>query len=72
MPDISMCRNNSCLLRSGCYRYRAKPDPYRQAVANFGPGGDEDVCSHFWPIVEREAVGLLTMEEIESHAEDDE
>ena len=66
MPDISMCRNTECLLRSGCYRYRAVPD-MRQSVANFGPAKDEDVCGHFWPITEQSAAPLLSMEEIEKH-----
>lgn len=35
MPDISMCKNKTCPKHNDCYRYRAKPNPYRQAYMNF-------------------------------------
>lgn len=35
MPDISMCRNHLCKLKSTCYRYTAIPNPYRQSYSDF-------------------------------------
>jgi hypothetical protein len=37
MPDITMCVNKACPLKEGCYRFTAKPDPYRQSYAMFEP-----------------------------------
>lgn len=31
MPDISMCKNEVCPNKNTCFRYRAKPNPYRQS-----------------------------------------
>ena len=31
MPDISMCKNEECPNKNTCFRYRAKPNPYRQS-----------------------------------------
>lgn len=30
MPDLSMCQNDQCAIRSRCYRFTAKPGPYQQ------------------------------------------
>lgn len=35
MPDITMCTNKSCPLNRNCYRFMAKPNPDRQAYADF-------------------------------------
>ena len=35
MPDISMCRNETCPLKKSCYRYMAKPNEFRQAYSSF-------------------------------------
>lgn len=59
MPDISMCCNTDCSKRNKCYRYRAKPAPYRQAYANFKPTDPEE-CYHFLSIE-----GWDNLEEIE-------
>ena len=45
MPDISMCRNETCDKKMSCYRYRAIPNPYRQSYAAFGIDGEE--CSYY-------------------------
>lgn len=37
MPDISMCANHACPSNAECYRYRAEPNPYRQAYSVFTP-----------------------------------
>ena len=37
MADISKCCNNKCPKREECYRYRVKPNPYRQAYSEFKP-----------------------------------
>ena len=36
MPDISMCDNNKCHVRETCYRFKVKPNPYRQSYGFFG------------------------------------
>lgn len=51
MPDISMCSNTECELKNECYRFKAKPNPYRQAYADF-PGGKN--CIYFWKINKKE------------------
>lgn len=35
MPDISMCRNEKCPSKKQCYRYTARPNPFRQSYGNF-------------------------------------
>jgi len=40
LPDISMCGNRDCTQRNNCYRYRAKPNPYRQTWAGFEQNED--------------------------------
>jgi hypothetical protein len=42
MPDISMCKNEKCLLRKHCYRFTAKPNTY-QCYAKF----NENKCKYF-------------------------
>lgn len=47
MPDISMCCNYKCPMRSKCYRYMARPSPYNyQAYGDFQPNGN--TCDDFW------------------------
>lgn len=45
MADISMCDNNKCPLKETCYRFKAIPNPYWQAYANFEPGKNGK-CNH--------------------------
>jgi len=47
MPDISMCMNNTCPLRSHCYRFTATPSQY-QTYADFKPD-DNDTCDDYYP-----------------------
>lgn len=58
MPDISMCVNTTCWLRTACYRSPAsgtEPDALRQSWMAFKPtvervdGQIVQVCDHFWP-----------------------
>lgn len=35
MPDITMCLNRECSMRRTCFRYRAKPNEYRQSCYEF-------------------------------------
>jgi hypothetical protein len=46
MPDISMCKNDCCSLSEQCYRFRAIPDEFRQAFADFHPN-DDGQCDFF-------------------------
>jgi len=57
MPDISMCTNFLCELRSKCYRYRAQPSK-RQSMSRFAPF--EGVCIHFMSL---EKIDELTVTE---------
>jgi hypothetical protein len=47
MPDISMCMNNTCPSNRSCYRYTAKPNPYRQAYAHFTFDPATGYCEEF-------------------------
>lgn len=49
MPDITLCCNYDCPLKSKCYRYRAVPDAYWQSFAMFGTKKDKP-CEYFWQI----------------------
>lgn len=46
MPDIAMCQNESCNLKTKCYRYTAKPCRY-QCYGLFVPVNNEK-CEYFW------------------------
>lgn len=48
MPDISMCKNETCPSRFKCYRYQATPSKYLQCYASFAPKDGEDKCDYFW------------------------
>ncbi len=37
MPDISMCLNECCNLKTSCYRFMATPSPFNQAYTLFKP-----------------------------------
>ncbi|GAA6203687.1 hypothetical protein [Thalassotalea sp. SU-HH00458] len=48
MPDIAMCRGESCPIRIGCYRYRAVPNLYRQSYFGRTPyDHQEKDCDRF-------------------------
>lgn len=50
MPDITMCVNQHCHLRLGCYRHVAKPNSLRQSYADFSPKGEH--CENYMPCIE--------------------
>jgi hypothetical protein len=53
MPDITMCCNCDCPIRSKCYRYLAKPNQDRQSFAFFEPTEITDYltkCDMFWQL----------------------
>ena len=68
MPDITMCCNFECPLKSKCYRYRAVPDTDRQSFALFKPqermfGKYDDKiidCEYFWQVDEMHDKTLAT------------
>lgn len=37
MPDITMCSNETCPLRTTCYRFTATPNPRYQSFSFFNP-----------------------------------
>ena len=41
MPDITMCNNYDCELKNNCYRFKAKPDYFKQSYQRFEPKFDE-------------------------------
>lgn len=47
MPDISMCKDNSCPSRKRCYRWMAVPAPI-QSYMDFKCPPNEDKCDDFW------------------------
>lgn len=47
MPDIAICTNKACQIRSACYRYRAVPAA-RQNYAEFTP--QDGRCKSYLPI----------------------
>ena len=42
MPDITMCKNKSCIKNKICYRSTAEPDPFWQMVACFVPKSNNE------------------------------
>ena len=55
MPDITLCCNRDCPMRTKCYRYLARPDEYAQSFALFQSkyktneqGHRIWTCDHFW------------------------
>lgn len=47
MPDISMCKDETCTLKETCYRFKAFPNPYRQSYSNFKQNEDK-TCDYYW------------------------
>lgn len=52
MADITMCNNTECPLRMDCYRYRAKPNEYRQSYFVDVKPDENGNCKERWPIVD--------------------
>lgn len=50
MPDMTMCRNETCPLKWDCYRYCAMPDDI-QSFACFVFRDKDNACSHFMKIL---------------------
>ncbi len=48
MADISMCDGEDCSKKSTCYRYLAKPNPYRQSYISPDPRGE--TCEAYWKV----------------------
>ena len=55
MPDISMCNGHNLCGRSwSCFRYKARPSPYRQSYFAEAPLDMENLeCEWYWPILTR-------------------
>ena len=59
MADITKCTNESCIIRRGCYRWTATPDPLWQAYSRFEPTAYSELsgdqmntyygCKHYIP-----------------------
>jgi hypothetical protein len=49
MPDISMCKNESCSIKEKCYRFMATPDPMWQSYSIFRQNSDQ-TCDFFLTI----------------------
>lgn len=61
MPDISMCKNQTCELRSKCYRYRAIPGEWQSYMLGLNP--ENGICTHFW---DAEGYRVRPTEEVDS------
>ena len=48
MPDISMCKNESCPLKKSCYRYLAIPFKPVQCYREFEY--KDDKCENYWRV----------------------
>lgn len=48
MPDITMCKNETCKKKEDCYRFTATPSRF-QSYSNFQYGKDGE-CDDFWKI----------------------
>lgn len=46
MPDMSLCTNESCPLRKGCYRATAIPSDFLQSYMSFNLNAD-GTCNWF-------------------------
>jgi len=51
MSDISMCKGQDCPIRETCYRFKANPDPFRQAYASFKYDSVTQSCDHYWKFI---------------------
>lgn len=58
MPDISMCLGNGCPLKQTCYRYRAKPNEFRQTYFTTPPYKEKE-CDYHWQYQEPNEQVLL-------------
>lgn len=47
MADITMCNGKNCDLRQTCYRYKAKPNEYRQSYFVETPIKNGE-CDKYW------------------------
>ena len=56
MADISMCSNDKCSKRKGCYRYTAIPNPYYQAYADFS--NEDKPCGYNWENSQKRNVNI--------------
>lgn len=45
MPDITMCSNKDCSKKETCYRFKAKPNEYRQSYFS---DMKEENCKLYW------------------------
>jgi len=50
MPDITMCNNEDCKQKEQCYRYKAKPTPYRQSYWADSVVDEKRECEYFMQI----------------------
>jgi hypothetical protein len=55
MPDITMCKNESCEKRYDCYRYMVKPSKYMQSYSYFENNFVGKSCQMFWEILDKNA-----------------
>lgn len=47
MPDITMCKDNNCLYKEGCYRYMAEPNKFRQSYFSESPREEDGSCNYY-------------------------
>jgi len=63
MPDISMCVNEECSIKSECYRYMAKPNVLWQVYSDFKPVDGK--CGNFMEIYKGTRPIKVTIQEKE-------
>ena len=52
MADITMCKNEECLLKEQCYRYKVTPDGHQSYFEEPKklPKDEDGKCIFFWKI----------------------
>ena len=60
MPDISLCKNDKCPSKNECYRFRAVPNPERQAYGSFNLNEGKKKCDYFMSILKRDNLSQKT------------
>lgn len=69
MPDISMCRHETCEMRTLCWRHEAsgtEPTPQRQSYQAYEP--DASGCRGFIERTRLERFAAETPERLQAHA----
>ena len=48
--DITMCKDNNCLLKDNCLRFKGEPNKYQQSYFLESPLKSDNTCEYFYEI----------------------